>query len=448
MAYAPADNFLTPMEDSRRWRNVIRRPGDIIISTPPKSGTTWMQGIVTSLLWPTGDAPGTRAELSPWIDATLTPIGELVEQVDAQTHRRYFKTHSPGDCIPFDQQCRYIVVYRDGRDALVSWGNHRATMRPEIVELMNRASAKLAVEPLAPVWNGDYDALFDEWSVVSSPLRHLASWWPRRHETNVLFVHYGDLKADLEAEMRRIAGFLELNVPEQEWPAAVRRCGLHEMRAEAKAIGGLESVFEGGADAFYFKGTNGRWRDALTAAQIARYQALVEETLADDAAIWLEHGSRELGVRPEQLGMAEATTLDTGAFHPLLSRLGRAQQPANSIDAIAERAVAQAREAGLFDDLALQGKPIPDLDRHRQPGWWANQFVAKERRKVQAIELEDEIRGAMPALWRLTTAAEVAEQVRVLNERIGTYNEMTTESQIRRLDLDETLATWQRLRYG
>ena len=35
---------------------------------------------------------------------------------------------------------------------------------------------------------------------------------------NLLMVHYADMKADLEGEMRRVAGFLEIEVPERLWP--------------------------------------------------------------------------------------------------------------------------------------------------------------------------------------------------------------------------------------
>ena len=34
-------------------------------------------------------------------------------------------------------------------------------------------------------------------------------------------------------------------------------------------------VFENGADSFFHKGTNGRWRDVLTPAQLDRYDTLV-----------------------------------------------------------------------------------------------------------------------------------------------------------------------------
>jgi len=443
MAEAPAHTFITAMEDSRRWRGVRRRPGDIVISTPPKSGTTLTQGIVASLLWPSGDAPGSTSSLSPWVDAMLTPLQDLVDKLEGQAHRRFVKTHSPGDCIPFDARCSYIVVYRDGRDALVSWGNHRATMRPEVVRAMNLSSSGLDVDPLDEVWNGDYDTLFDEWEVACSSVRHLASWWPRRHAANVLFVHYNDLRSDLSSEMRRIATFLGIEVGEELWPMMVERCGLDQMRAKAEALGGMEHGFDGGASAFFFKGTNGRWKDLLSQAQVDRYLALVDEGLSPQAAEWLEQGSLEVGARPSEMGEApEAVAM--APRNPMVGRLR--EQTSNSVHAISERRVDEAREDGLFDDLPLHGKPIPDLDRQRRPGWWAERFVASERNKVTALQLEAELRAAMPSLWRLGTEQEVDDRLVELNAKIAAYNAVTTLAPMSALDLDETLMTWRRMK--
>jgi hypothetical protein len=52
------------------------------------------------------------------------------------------------------------------------------------------------------------------------------------------------------------------------------------------------------------------------------------------------------------------------------------------IDAIVERKIAEAIERGEFDAGPLTGKPIPDLDRPRAPGWWAEEFVRRERSHV------------------------------------------------------------------
>ncbi|CAN5410914.1 hypothetical protein BH23ACT3_BH23ACT3_10250 [soil metagenome] len=60
------------------------------------------------------------------------------------------------------------------------------------------------------------------------------------------------------------------------------------------------------------------------------------------------------------------------------------------IDAIVERKIAEAIERGEFDAGPLRGKPIPDLDRPRQPGWWAEQFVRRERSHVEREAALDE----------------------------------------------------------
>jgi aryl sulfotransferase len=296
----PTSEHRRSIEDSLRWRDFQHRPDDIFISTPPKSGTTWMQGIVSSLLWPAGDAPGDRNERSPWIDARFTPVDELLAHLDAQQHRRFIKTHSPADCVPIFEECKYIVVYRDGRDALMSWANHRGAMRPEVIDFVNATGAEEGLAPLPP-WDGDMDALFDQWSTDCSSITHLASWWPLRHEGFAYFVHYNDLKADLEGEMRHLAAFLDIEVPEDLWPATVGRCGLSEMREEARGSGRIDMLFENGADAFFHKGTNGRWRDVLTPEQLDRYDAMVADGLPADAAQWLESGSLTTVSRPHAL---------------------------------------------------------------------------------------------------------------------------------------------------
>ena len=256
-----------------------------------------MQGIVTSLLWPAGDAPAAFSALSPWVDFRLPAIDELRARLEALDHRRFLKTHTSADAFPVDTEAKTIVVYRDGRDALVSWGNHRAKMRPEVMQMLNDEAAIDGVEPLSVVWNGDMDQLFDEWVRDCSPTDHLAGWWPLRSEPFVLFVHYNDLSADLDGEMRRIADFLDLYIADEHWLAVVERCRIDAMRTEAATAGLHDLGFEGGAVSFFHQGTNGRWRGVLTDAQLARYDDMVA-SLPADAAGWLEHGSLALGHRP------------------------------------------------------------------------------------------------------------------------------------------------------
>lgn len=162
-------------------------------------------------------------------------------------------------------------------------------------------NALAAVDGLGPIdlrFDGDYYRLYTEWLEICSPLRHLKSWWLRRHEPNVLFLHYADLSADLEGEMRRVAGFLGLVVPEALWPAVTDRCSLASMR---RSDTGLDRLYEGGAASFFHKGGSGRWRGVVPDEIIDDYTERVMQELPASAAEWLEHGSSVLRTRPDQM---------------------------------------------------------------------------------------------------------------------------------------------------
>ena len=283
--------------DGKRWDSFAHRPGDIIVATPWKCGTTWTQAIVASLLWPDGSLPGPVVIVSPWLDGRLEPADVVATRLELQQHRRFIKSHTPFDGVPWWTDASYIVVLRDGRDAFMSLLNHMAKMRREVIAMVNAEAEADGGRPLS--WNGDPHADFPQWlaSDENAPA-YLASWWPLRREPNVLLVHYNDLKADLDGEMRRIAAFLDVTVPETLWKSVVERCTFESMRARGDEIGPFEFVFEGGAQSFLYKGTNGRWRDVLTEDEIARYHRRVSELLPADAAQWLEHGSLALGRRP------------------------------------------------------------------------------------------------------------------------------------------------------
>jgi aryl sulfotransferase len=51
-----------------------------------------------------------------------------------------------------------------------------------------------------------------------------------------------------------------------------------------------ETTWEGGAERFIYKGSNGRWRDCVPAAEIERYEAMLNERCVPELAKWLTHG--------------------------------------------------------------------------------------------------------------------------------------------------------------
>jgi aryl sulfotransferase len=277
--------------DNARWEGFEPRPGDIFVCTPAKCGTTWTQMIVANLLWPDGNFPGPIVNgICPWIEAKFMPADAMHEMLRTQTHRRAMKSHTPADGIPWFDDAKYITVARDGRDAFMSWCNHVSRMK--MTEMLNEQAAREGIAEMKTFDGVDYKGYFHEWLEDNNFFDVVASYWDRRNQSNLLFVHFNDLKADLEGEMRRIASFLDLELDTSQWPAAVERCTFEGMRGADKKVGDFDRAFEGGIEGFIFKGTNGRWRDVLDEDDLSAYRRKVAEVLPEDAARWVEFGSQ------------------------------------------------------------------------------------------------------------------------------------------------------------
>ncbi len=286
----PVQHHVTVVEDSRRWEHVTLRPGDTIIATPPKTGTTWTQGIVRALQWPHGDSPERPGPFSVWPDLRMIPIEEMVTNSEALPGRRQLKAHLPATALPWSESVRYVAVFRNPADTLVSWANHRAAMFPDRVAMLNEVASDLT--PLREAFDGeDYDYLFDEWVRYWSPFEFRASWGPKRSADNVLLVHYADLYRDLEAGMRHLADFLDFDVPDECWPDMVERCKLDSMREAARVSArGLNVSFQNGADSFFYKGGIGRGAELLPAHIMAKIEQ-ENQALDPAAAAWLADGN-------------------------------------------------------------------------------------------------------------------------------------------------------------
>ncbi|HXC52439.1 MAG TPA: sulfotransferase domain-containing protein [Candidatus Limnocylindrales bacterium] len=295
--------------DSTRWDHIIPRPDDIIITTSLKAGTTWTQRIVSLLVFQSVELPATLHFCSPWVDCRfIGGTAEMQQLCEGVQHRRFFKSHLPFDALPYWADTKYIYVGRDTRDVFMSTWNHVHLYTPMAREMLNGGENPPAHPFLEPpddirefwrLWmtTGGYPWETDGFPYWSH-LRHARSYWDYRHLPNLLMVHYNDLKADLDGQMRRIARFLEIDVPEGKWPQLVDAATFSSMKRDVHILGPeMGMIFEGGADKFLFKGTNDRWRDVLTADDLELYEAAARRTLTPELKRWLELGAAS-GVVP------------------------------------------------------------------------------------------------------------------------------------------------------
>lgn len=281
--------------DSRIWNRFRFRPGDVVIATYPKSGTTWMQQIVGQLVFPGADVAINK--VSPWMDSRLNPAARLAA-LEARRHRRILKSHLPLDALVYSPQAKYIYVARDGRDVVWSLHhNHR-----NATELYYRAFNDTPGRVGPPIGPPDPDVrdYFRRWLRENGfPFwpywEHVRGWWQARDLPNVLLVHFNDLKRDLESEMRRVATFLECEIAEEQWPQLRSHCTFDFMKRHAEEVAPFgDAILEGGPGAFINKGENGRWRDVLTTNDIGDYERTARLQLGQECAKWLESGSLAL----------------------------------------------------------------------------------------------------------------------------------------------------------
>jgi aryl sulfotransferase len=279
--------------DSTIWNDLVFRDDDIIISTYAKAGTTWMQQIVGQLLFD-GDPDLAVAEMSPWLDLRVPPKDVKLPLVEAQTHRRFLKTHLPVDALRFSATAKYIYIGRDGRDVVWSMYNHHSNANQSWYQALNDTPGRVG-PPIEPP-PGDIRQYWRDWMDRDGhpfwPFwENVRSWWQIRDLPNVRFVHFAKLKRDMEGQIRRIAEFLGIPIRESRWAAIVRHCSFDWMKKNATKSVPLGGAFwDAGAEVFINKGVNGRWMDTLTSEESAEYERRAEAELGPECARWIATG--------------------------------------------------------------------------------------------------------------------------------------------------------------
>ena len=162
------------------------RPTDVVITPFSKCGTTWTQQIVHTLRT-RGDMDfDDISRVVPWIE--VSPMLGIDLDAPQKAEPRAFKSHLGWDLVP--KGGRYIVVVRDPGDAAVSLFKFQEGwfLEPGCVSIDE----------------------FLEHSFLTNRryYQHLESWWPHRHDHNVLLLAYERMLQDPSDAISRIAAFI------------------------------------------------------------------------------------------------------------------------------------------------------------------------------------------------------------------------------------------------
>jgi hypothetical protein len=274
------------LTNTDHWDHFVPHNGDIFICTPPKNGTTWMQTIVTFLLFGSSDLDFIPADRSPWFDMTMRPVEESLARFEWDDKRNVIKTHTPLDGIPFLEYATYIGVLRDPRDAFFSMRNHAENM------IMDIGLTDQDIIDQFRSWVEDDYVPGGETRCLGFPVHYLRTLWDQRHRPNIHLFHYSDMLRDLKGEMRRLADILNIEIDDMLLSSLAEAAGFNNMRSNfEKFIPGKKGEFWHEPREFLKTGTSGQWQGVVPDDLLKAFDIRLMELADEDMGAWLLGGN-------------------------------------------------------------------------------------------------------------------------------------------------------------
>ncbi|XP_030749750.1 sulfotransferase family cytosolic 1B member 1-like [Sitophilus oryzae] len=224
--YVTVDGVTMPVRFKELQENILNwnvNEQDVWICSFPKTGTTWTQEMVWMILNDL-DFEGGQVNLgarSPFLEVSaLFDYRDLMRDVEGfdvppflndslkfvqnQKSPVCIKTHLPFNLLPKaiqdgTKRPKIIYIARNPKDTCLSYYHHAKLLEGYTGDFETFCRLFLANKLcFAPYW------------------KHLLQFWNRRHEDNVLFLRYEDMKKDLPSAIRATAKFLEKDLNENQ----------------------------------------------------------------------------------------------------------------------------------------------------------------------------------------------------------------------------------------
>lgn len=220
---------------------------DVLVCSYFKSGTNWTLQIATQIAHRGGAEFEHIHDVVPWPDVPprfrfAVPLADDGPRRAAPTGLRVIKTHLARGEVPFSAAARYLCVVRDPKDVFVS--SYHFT-RSHVGFLMPPVSAWL-------------DAYLSADTALGSWAEHLESYWSVRHRSNVLFLTYESMRADLPGSVDKIAAFLGVDLTAEEKAAVVARSTFAYMKSIERKFDTVGAPWASTAGAMLRRGERGR----------------------------------------------------------------------------------------------------------------------------------------------------------------------------------------------
>ncbi|XP_030621024.1 sulfotransferase family 5A, member 1 [Chanos chanos] len=245
---------------------------DTLIVTYPKSGTTWMQQIV-SLVSSHGDA--TRVQTEPnWSRAPWLEQYYFCDLLKVQQGPRLITTHLPYHLLASALQgskAKVIYVARNPKDVAVSYYHfHKmANFLPDPGTFEEFLNAFL-----------DGTVHFGSW------FSHVKGWTNNANNVkNFLYITYEEMWQDLRGSVEKVSRFLRIPLQDQELAAAEKHCCFSSMQGNSMVNYTLipQEIMDHSKGKFMRKGKIGDWKNMFSEEQSRLFDAVLRTQLSESS---------------------------------------------------------------------------------------------------------------------------------------------------------------------
>ncbi|XP_055066419.2 amine sulfotransferase [Misgurnus anguillicaudatus] len=256
-------------EEVDRIQNWEIRDSDVFVITYPKSGTIWLQQIL-SMIEANGDVTATNDQLTsqriPWIEL----MSNEKEFVSAPSPRIRV-THLQYQFMPLGlkkKKGKVIYVARNPKDVLVSYYHFH----------------KYATMLETPKSFDDFFEKFLKGNVYGNGwFEHIKTWYSNREDMNFLYITYEEMIKDLWSVVKKISLFLGKNLTPQQINMVVEHSTFQNMKENPQANYQLISsnLLNHQQGTFLRKGTIGDWKNYFTVAQNERFDSVYQREMKE-----------------------------------------------------------------------------------------------------------------------------------------------------------------------
>ncbi|CAI9264455.1 unnamed protein product [Lactuca saligna] len=258
------------------------QPGDILLCSCPKTGTTWLKALSFAILT---RQKFDHASSSPLLTTFPHDCVRFLENLHLPKIKEnpsdlpLLGTHLPYSSLPksiIASNCKIVYIYRNIKDVIVSYYHFFR----QIVNLSEE--------------NAPFEEAFDDFcrgiSIFGPYWDHILEYWKASQERpdRFLFLKYEDLKNDALSNVKRLAEFIRCPFSVEEEKAGVleniiKMCSfdsLSNLELNKSGMYQADEAFVLERRLFFRKAKDGDWENYFTDAMNEKIDKLIDEKMS------------------------------------------------------------------------------------------------------------------------------------------------------------------------